>query len=146
MTNGTELANASPEKRLFISLLTRDISLIDAILDLIDNSINSAIISRRVRLESSMDYMSLFETRSDHDLIPIEINFNNHRFEIKDAAGGIRFSVAKEEVFKFGREATAKAADEDRLSVYGIGLKRAILKRGFSPLFRRADISRLATR
>jgi hypothetical protein len=32
-------ADASPEKRLFISLLTRDIPLIAAFLDLIDNSV-----------------------------------------------------------------------------------------------------------
>jgi len=30
-------ADASPEKRLFISLLSRDISLVDAILDILDN-------------------------------------------------------------------------------------------------------------
>jgi hypothetical protein len=37
------LADARPEKRLFISLITRDISLIDACLDLTDNSINAAL-------------------------------------------------------------------------------------------------------
>ena len=42
MTNSLT-ADASPEKRLFISLLTRDISLVAAFLDLIDNSINAAL-------------------------------------------------------------------------------------------------------
>jgi hypothetical protein len=37
------LADASPEKRLFISLITRDIPLVAAFLDLVDNSINAAV-------------------------------------------------------------------------------------------------------
>jgi hypothetical protein len=44
-------ANANPEKRLFISLLTRDISLIAAFLDLIDNSVNAAVESSSDRLK-----------------------------------------------------------------------------------------------
>jgi hypothetical protein len=52
-------ADASPEKRLFISLITRDISLIDAFLDIIDNSINSALEPLADRLRTADDYEKL---------------------------------------------------------------------------------------
>ena len=42
-SNDTRVAIASPEKRFFIHLITKDITLEDAILDLIDNSINSLL-------------------------------------------------------------------------------------------------------
>ena len=49
-------ADARPEKRLFISLITRDISLIDAFLDLIDNSINAALEPMADNLKTADDY------------------------------------------------------------------------------------------
>lgn len=38
-------ADARPTKRLFIQMLTRDLALEDAVLDLIDNSIDSLLTS-----------------------------------------------------------------------------------------------------
>ena len=55
----TLLADARPEKRLFISLITRDISLIDAFLDLIDNSINAALEPLADDLKTADDYQRL---------------------------------------------------------------------------------------
>ena len=41
----TELkANALPRKRFFVEMFTRDISLMDCILDLIDNSIDDVVV------------------------------------------------------------------------------------------------------
>ena len=55
----TFAANASPEKRLFISLLTRDIPMIAAFLDLIDNSVNATIEPFAKELETADDYVRI---------------------------------------------------------------------------------------
>lgn len=122
-------ADASPEKRLFISLLTRDIPMAAAFLDLIDNSINAAIEPYSSRLKSASDYLALF---ADPDVTPsvhIDLKISADRVEIRDTAKGISATTAKEHVFKFGRAKDERHPD-DRLSVYGIGLKRAIFKLG----------------
>lgn len=44
MTKPTnDQAEASPTKRFFVSMLTRDINLADAILDLLDNCLDGAL-------------------------------------------------------------------------------------------------------
>lgn len=121
-------ANASPEKRLFISLLTRDISLIDAFLDLVDNSINSAIKKKKIDLRRTEDYVKLFEGNADDKAPEINITILNDSIEIRDTTGGISLKDAENDVFRFG--ADDKERSGDRLSVYGIGLKRAIFKMG----------------
>jgi hypothetical protein len=124
-------ADASPEKRLFISLLTRDISLVDAVLDLIDNSINSAIIVSREHLSKPNDYISLLRKRLNTAVPVITIVVNEHQFSIIDSCGGISLEHAENDVFRFGREALpGTEGTKDRLSVYGIGLKRAVFKIG----------------
>lgn len=133
----TELipASAQPEKRLFISLITRDISLVAAILDLVDNSINAAIRSGHVKLDKSSDYLTLLTREQDENLPVISIEISPDLFKIKDTCGGIKFSTARDDIFRFGRPSSPTDApppngDGDRLSVYGIGLKRAIFKVG----------------
>lgn len=122
-------AEAQPEKRLFISLLTRDISLIDAILDLMDNSINSALTSHARRLESAADYRALFTDQTVTPHAKIQITVQPDSIVISDTAAGISCQTAEHHVFRFGRPARTENGD-DRLSVYGIGLKRAIFKIG----------------
>jgi hypothetical protein len=121
-------AQASPEKRLFISLLTRDISLIDAFLDIVDNSINSAIKMARLSLRNVGDYRKLLTGSAERNPAKVKISISEALIEITDTAGGISFADAEEDVFRFGRDGDAKSGD--RLSVYGIGLKRAIFKMG----------------
>lgn len=43
----TDTAQASPTKQFFVSMLTRDISLADAILDLLDNCLDGAMAGQR---------------------------------------------------------------------------------------------------
>jgi hypothetical protein len=121
-------AKASPEKRLFISLLTRDLSLIDAFLDLMDNSINSALVASGVPLSTAKDYIKLLNIQHTSTIPKIEISIDKKMIAIEDTAGGISFSAAMNQVFMFGRRDDRET--DDRLSVYGIGLKRAIFKMG----------------
>lgn len=123
------LANASPQRRLFISLITRDITLADAILDIIDNSINAALQPMAERLKTADDYQRLLADKNVKPKIEIDIRINSSRIAIDDNAPGIPLAMARDHVFQFGREEDG-ADTTDRLSVYGIGLKRAIFKCG----------------
>jgi len=130
-TKTTQPADASPEKRLFVFLLTRDISLADAFLDLIDNSINSAIVTRNIKLDTPQDYVELLQLTRHRKLPHIKISLSPDLIEVRDDAGGISFDNALRDVFRFGRgEEEEFAPTLDRLSVYGIGLKRATFKMG----------------
>lgn len=122
-------ADASPEKRLFISLITRDISLVAAVLDLIDNSINAAVEPQSETLQSAQDYLTLFQNENIIPKVDIHLRIENSEVTITDNAAGISATTASEHVFKFGRS-TNEASTSDRLSVYGIGMKRAIFKLG----------------
>lgn len=119
-------ANAEPTKRLFLSLLTRDISLEHAILDLVDNSINSAIRERSLNLVESFDDFVSGRLAALFEPSEIAIRFSVDEFEIADKCGGIPLQAAKNTVFRFGRDETS--AEGDVLSVYGVGLKRALFK------------------
>ncbi len=128
MVNAVE-ASTEPEKRLFISLLTRDISFVDAFLDLIDNSVNSALIPYADRLQNANDYADLFLDASVTPKTFINLSITETSVTISDNAAGIDLKTAVDRVFRFGRPAS-NSHPNDRLSVYGIGLKRAIFKIG----------------
>lgn len=122
-------ADASPEKRLFISLLTRDIPLVAAFLDLVDNSINAAAEPYAGRLKTAHDYLKLKDDPKVKPSASISLEISDQSVVIVDTATGISAQTAKDHVFKFGR-GDEPASVTDRLSVYGIGLKRAIFKLG----------------
>ena len=123
------IANASPEKHLFLEMFIRDLTLEDSILDLVDNSIDSLIRQRNIDVSEA-----LVPLESDVDSLvtkigpaSIDITFNDKCFHIEDNCGGISIKDATEEVFRFGH---SKGAKVGQLGVYGIGLKRAIFKIG----------------
>lgn len=126
----TESASARPSKRLFISLITRDITLEDAILDLIDNSINSLIIDSGVALLKLFDEIvgGEFQFEQAKRKYEINIKISSECVEVIDNCGGIKIEHGKNSVFRLGRPAYSKS--KDTLSVYGIGLKRALFKIG----------------
>jgi hypothetical protein len=122
-------ADASPEKWLFISLITRDIPLVAAFLDLIDNSVNSAVEPYADRLKTAKDYQTILADETIGPLVRIDVELSPNSVVVCDKAHGISATTARDHVFKFGR-AENEAHLEDRLSVYGIGLKRALFKLG----------------
>lgn len=109
-------AHGSPTKDFFIRMITKDISLIDCILDLLDNSIDGA---RR-------------QVGRSGDLEPFhaEIFLDSQKFEIADNCGGISLSDAIDYAFHFGRRKDAKKDVDGGIGLYGIGMKRAIFKMG----------------
>jgi hypothetical protein len=126
----SEQAKAYPRKHFFIEMFTRDISLEDCVLDLIDNSIDGLIRFKQIDLSGNLlkEHKPLSPKELD-DLPKIEITYNSkgNQFKIQDACGGITRKHAQNEIFNFGH---AEGDVEGTLGVYGIGLKRAIFKLG----------------
>lgn len=108
-------ANARPTKSLILDALTTDIDLGDAILDLLDNSIDGI---RRVD-----------KTNPKWDRYSITINFDKKHFEIIDNCGGMDAVTARDYAFRFGRPSD-RAPEQGVLGIYGVGMKRAIFKMG----------------
>ncbi|WP_137681155.1 ATP-binding protein [Aurantiacibacter suaedae] len=114
-----ETANTTPAKTFFVSMLTRDIELDDAILDLLDNCIDGVI-----RSEPN-------EGEKPYDGYEAVLRLSPERFELEDNCGGIPYQIAKTRAFRLGRPPSTDPADGHRtVGVYGIGMKRAIFKLG----------------
>lgn len=122
-------ANAYPRKNFFAQMFTKDISLEDCVLDLIDNSIDGLIKSRGLRLSKIANeiWIKKQEKVRTSDLPTIRVKISDTGFEIKDNCGGIDLNDAVKEVFNFGHALGYKS---ESLGVYGIGLKRALFKLG----------------
>lgn len=122
------VASGKPKKTFFVRMITRDITLQDCILDLIDNSVDGAWQqegSRPISLDQDVD-LSAYQ---------IDITLTEDRFVIKDNCGGIDQAAAENYAFTFGREDQDETAIEEQhedfsIGVYGIGLKRAAFKIG----------------
>lgn len=127
-----DFANAKPTKRFFLQMLTRDISFEDAILDMVDNCIDALARTRSLPLDERLldqDAVRRASEKVKEDGIPrVSITIKSRSVFIEDNCGGIPLDKAKEEIFALGRDEAATGAS--RLSVYGIGLKRAVFKLG----------------
>jgi hypothetical protein len=110
----SNIVNGSPSKELFVSMLTRDISLIDAISDLIDNCVDGAI-----RLKGKGKFTGL----------EVDLTITEDCFKIKDNCGGIDKELARKYAFRFGRPLDATQIDYS-VGQFGIGMKRALFKMG----------------
>ncbi len=114
--------DASPVKSFFVSMLTRDIRLEDAILDLLDNCVDGILRSRRgsTATEPYKGYKA-------------EIEFKKDLFTISDNCGGIPWRLHAY-AFRMGRAKNRPPDAPGTVGVYGIGMKRAIFKMGASCL------------
>lgn len=118
MKLSTDTAAASPTKQFFVSMLTRDIKLEDAILDLIDNCLDGVL-----RLDN--------DGKPDYSKCLVKITLATDHFCIEDNCGGIPREVAKNYAFKMGREPNDRRdSDTETIGMYGVGMKRAIFKMG----------------
>lgn len=117
-------AEASPTKQFFVSMLTRDIDLADAILDLLDNCLDGAL---RLANGQPVNYANHF----------VKIKLSASQFWIEDNCGGIPREVAKNYAFKMGREPDDdRDSETETIGMYGVGMKRAIFKMGRDALVR----------
>jgi len=116
--------NASPTKTFFVDMLTRDIELKDAILDLLDNCVDGIQRITKNAESSETPYQGYWA----------KITFSSTEFKIEDNCGGIPLEVAKQYAFRMGRPADNVNDDLNLYTIgtYGIGMKRAIFKMGRS--------------
>ena len=113
--DGKELhINATPTKELFIDFMIRDISLTDAIIDLVDNAIDGA---RALRGDGNLDDLK------------VEIKTTPEYFSISDNCGGFTAETGRMYAFRFGRAGGAPSVAHS-VGQFGIGMKRAIFKMG----------------
>lgn len=108
--------DAMPVKSFFVSMLTRDIKLEDAILDLLDNSVDGILRSKQH--SGKKPYKGFYA----------EIEFKDSTFSISDNCGGIPWDQHKY-AFRMGRSNDRKDV-AGTVGAYGIGMKRAIFKMG----------------
>jgi Histidine kinase-, DNA gyrase B-, and HSP90-like ATPase len=119
-----DTAAAIPTKQFFVSMLTRDISLADAILDLIDNCLDGALRSAN---GDGVDYSKHF----------VSVTLDEEFFSIEDNCGGIPREIARTYAFKMGREPDdSRDSETETIGMYGVGMKRAIFKMGRSAIVR----------
>lgn len=111
--------NASPFKSFFVTMLTRDIDLDDAILDLLDNCIDGILRSKK--LNGDKPYKKF----------QADILFDKDSFSISDNCGGIPWNL-RDYAFRMGRapKPDRPPSTPGSLGAYGIGMKRAIFKIG----------------
>jgi len=105
-----------PTKELFITMLTRDVGLIPAIIDLADNCTDGA---RRVKPSGKWNGFW------------ISIETKNGSFKIEDNCGGIEVDAARDYAFKFGRP-PGVAPVKGAVGRFGVGMKRGLFKLGGS--------------
>lgn len=112
------IVDVTPCKQFFINSLTRDISLINCIYDLVDNAINGA----------DREKLKYQDKKSDYKGFSIHLDFKQDNFTIRDNCGGIEIKHALDYVFKFGYDTNDAASYSS--SGFGIGMKRTFFKIG----------------
>ncbi len=106
---------ANPAKSFFVSMLIKDITLRDAIGDLVDNAVDAikACVADKNNLSG----------------YKVEVTLNANEFTISDNGQGMNTEIARTTAFNFG-----KAKDhhliEGSIGQFGIGMKRAFFKIG----------------
>src|ERR1035438_9118294 len=125
----TIIASAHPRNHFFVEMFTRDLTLTECILDLIDNSIDGLVRTHEINL--GQDLLDQGAPKGTATLPLVSIKYGRNSFEIRDSCGGIGLKEAQEEVFNFGHSIEHhQKAHVHQLGVYGIGLKRAVFKLG----------------
>lgn len=117
------MADVNPTKGFFINMLTRDIELNDAILDLLDNCLDGV-----VRIRSKQDKSR--DSKDFYDGFYAKISIQKDSFVIEDNCGGIPLDIAKDKAFRMGRDENEPREKSATVGIYGIGMKRAIFKIG----------------
>ncbi len=106
--------DAGAEKRFFIEMLTKDIELLPAIVDLVDNSVDGA---RGLHPDGNLTGQW------------VKIEVADDSFTISDNSGGIPVDVARHYAFRFGRSRDFVGIKRS-VGQFGVGMKRAIFKIG----------------
>jgi hypothetical protein len=113
---GDDEIDVTPTRALFVEMLTRDLLLNRAVIDLVDNSVDGA---KRLRPERDQRF----------DGLEISVTLSSDTFGITDNCGGIGIDLARRYAFRFGR-ARGMPATPGSVGQFGVGMKRALFKFG----------------
>ena len=98
-------ADAMPTKDFFVRMITRDISLEDCILDLIDNCLDGARRQLAARNGGAGEIHS-------YEGFRVRLQIGQERFRIEDNCGGISIDNAIDYAFHFGRRPDAPKEED----------------------------------
>ncbi len=123
--------DAEPTKRFFVRMLVRDIELVPAIVDLVDNCVDGA--RRLVKRQDDAKRSGRQSGKPSPPLAKysVDITLNGTVFEVADNCGGISLDNAANYAFRFGRPEDV-APLEGEVGQFGVGMKRALFKIGQS--------------
>lgn len=107
--------NANPAKSFFVSMLIKDITLRDAIGDLVDNAVD-AIKAQAENPDCLTGYR-------------VVVKLANNSFSISDNGQGMSTEIARTTAFNFGKAESHKLIEKS-IGQFGIGMKRAFFKIG----------------
>ncbi len=121
------IIDAKPTKELFAHMLVRDLTLRDAIGDLVDNSADGA---KKLRPDTNAGKSrNRLEPDGMYDGLEINIEARSDQFSITDNCGGIPAELARDYAFRFGRPLDMPDTPGS-VGQFGIGMKRALFKLG----------------
>ena len=116
ITEKKPVINAEPTKVFFVEMLTRDIPLEQALLDLVDNSVDAA---------------KNLANNGNGSLVgrEVKIEFSKEKIRLLDNCGGFSSEVAATYAFRFGKPAGTPRTMHS-IGQFGVGMKRALFKFG----------------
>jgi hypothetical protein len=106
-------------------MFTRDISLEDCVLDLIDNSLDAYLLKHKTSVSQLV--FGANGNLPTPELGKIDVTCDDRQIRVVDTCGGILRKRAMAEVFCFGHD---KDDQLGKLGAYGVGMKRALFKIG----------------
>jgi len=121
-----EKVETKPTKDFFVHTLTRDLTVLECVLDLVDNCIDGArnFLDRQGKLDDQ-------GPKTDYSDFEANIVLREDEFVIQDNCGGIGLDKALNYAFRFGRDPEGYPEEAGHsIGLYGIGMKRAIFKLG----------------
>lgn len=108
--------NAEPTKVFFVEMLTRDIPLEQALLDLVDNSVDAA---KNLASNSNGSLQGRI----------VKIDFSKNQIRLYDNCGGFSSEIAATYAFRFGKPVGTPRTTHS-IGQFGVGMKRALFKFG----------------
>src|SRR4051794_17286852 len=118
--------DSTPAKRPFIEVLVRDITLLAAIVDLVDNSVDGAR-AQRAAGEIPAGNGGPIQT-GPLGGYRLHIEVSGDGLTLRDNCGGISVDDAEEYAFRFGHGAVK--GSPRTIGQFGVGMKRAFFKLG----------------
>ena len=123
--------DTSPTKAAVVESLTGDATIVECVLDLIDNSIDGAR-STLFRDEKASPVDGLPESYAGYS---VDIKISGQRFSLSDDCGGISVETLAQTALRFGQP----SQHELGIGLYGIGLNRAIFRLGRKSVLKTDD-------